>query len=97
MLGAKHLKLAHDLLSKNVLTQEEYTQIKSAALKIKLPQKPVLKTSADNSSASVNLWWVFVYIYKFALFCVSFVIKLFLGIINFFVINLAIDDLKRKK
>ena len=96
MLSAKHLKMAHKLLSKKVLTQEEYNQIKASALKIKLPQKPVLK-SANKSSDSVNLWQGLVYVYKFVLFCLSFVIKLFLGVINFFVINLVVDNLKGKK
>lgn len=93
ILGAKHLKFAHELLSVGALTQTEYDQIKKAALKIKLPEKPTFKSDKETTS----LLWVFVCLYKSILFVVSFVVKLFLGIINFFIFNLVIDNLKSKK
>ena len=92
MLSAKHLKFAHELLSKKALSEEEYNQIKTAALKLKLPKKPIFEQESTFSLIKTLL-----YLYKLVLFGLSFVVKLFLGIINFFVINLVIDNLRGKK
>ncbi len=92
MLSARHLKLAHNLFSENVLSREEYDLIKQAALKLKLPQKPMLK----KEDTAFSIGQVLLYLYKLLLFGVSFVLKLFLGIINFFIINLVIDNIKKR-
>jgi len=91
-LGARDLKFAHTLFGKKVLTQEEYHQIKTAALKIKLPEKSVIKSD----KTAFSLAEVLLYLYKLVLFAVSFVVKLFLGIVNFFIFNLVVDGLKKK-